>query len=108
MEELNKIMRDIFLSKSHIISQYSLNKELEENSNLDIEEYVNYHIDRGILEQLNHNTGIAELYLETPVEKIYRKEVFVCSPKILKWIVNSCIQLLSDEQIKEIKDGREI
>jgi hypothetical protein len=108
MEELNKIMRDIFLSKSHVISSFSIRPEVEECANYDVKEYINYEINRGILDQIDKITAPAVLYSENLYEKVYRKELFICAPEVLKCIVNNCIQHLSDEQIKNIKDGRDI
>ena len=111
-QELNKIKRDILLSKAHITARYTIQRQELEYMNFierDFEHIVSQRINEELVKEISKNTGNAKVVDDGLVRDSvsYEKQLLVFPPSQLKDIVYAVIQYLPDAEIKRIKDGFE-
>lgn len=100
----NKQLQDIFgkflLVKSLVSAQYTISKE---DLNMDLEEYVNYNLNKLIAEKINKITDSPSKE-ETYDQIIYTKSFYVFNPKYFKEVFETMMRMLPEEKLKEIRN----
>ena len=106
----NKKLRSIFgqiaLSKASVKAKYTLPIEEYKYKNINWDEIIEYKLNKMLIDKISQNTSkTTKKIIKDTIE--FNKDILVFDSEYFKYIIETVIQSLSYEKIKEIKEIKE-